>query len=111
VRAAEDPALVDLLAERGLTLEICPGSNVALGIYPRLADHPIATLRRAGVPVTVSTDDPPFFHTDMVREYTGLARTFGWDEDVFAEINRTALDAAFCDETTRAAVKTRLEAT
>ena len=55
----------------------------------------------AGVRVTVSTDDPPFFHTTMTREYEMLAATFGWAEDEFAQINRWAADAAFCDEHTR----------
>ncbi|SMX38097.1 adenosine deaminase [Maliponia aquimaris] len=109
VRAAPDLATVDMLAEREITLEVCPGSNVFLGVYPTLKDHPIDRLRDRGVRVTVSTDDPPFFHTTMRQEYLGLAKTFGWDEEVFADINRTALDAAFCDAATREAVKKRLE--
>ncbi|MCE0505141.1 adenosine deaminase [Roseivivax sp. GX 12232] len=109
VRAAEDPALVEQLAEAGICLEVCPGSNVALGVYKRLADHPIARLRRAGVPVTVSTDDPPFFHTTMRDEYVNLARCFGWHAEDFTTLNRTALAHAFCDETTRAAIAKRLD--
>ncbi|MHA6347697.1 adenosine deaminase [Roseivivax sp. CAU 1761] len=109
VRAAEDPALLERLAEEGVTLEVCPGSNVALGVVPDLARHPIARLRAAGVKVTVSTDDPPFFHTDMAAEYRGLARTFGWDASVFRDLNRTALDAAFCDAATKDALKKRLD--
>jgi adenosine deaminase len=109
VRAAEDPALMDDLAERGVTLEVCPGSNVFLGVYDRLADHPIDRLRDRGVKVTVSTDDPPFFHTTMRREYAALARTFGWDDSVFADINRTAMEAAFCDDATRDTILQRLE--
>jgi adenosine deaminase len=110
VRAAEDPALVAILAERGIVLEVCPGSNVALGLYPGWAAHPIARLREAGVPVTISTDDPPFFHTDMEREERELAQAFGWDEADFAEIHCTAARAAFCDPGTRDAVLKRLEA-
>lgn len=109
VRAAPDLAVVDMLAEREITLEVCPGSNVFLGVYPSLGKHPIDMLRKRGVKVTVSTDDPPFFHTTMRKEYLGLARTFGWDEEVFAEINRTALDAAFCDAATKEAVLKKLE--
>ncbi len=109
VRAIEDPELVEELAEHGIVLEVCPGSNVRLGLYPDLAHHPIARLRKAGVPVTVSTDDPPFFHTTMTREYEALHRAFGWEAEDFAEINRTALDAAFCDDETRAAVAKQLE--
>lgn len=109
VRAIGDLAVVDLLAERGITLEVCPGSNVFLGVSPTLAEHPIDQLRKRGVKVTVSTDDPPFFHTTMRDEYLGLAKTFGWDQDLLAEINRTALDAAFCDAETKERVQKRLE--
>lgn len=109
VRAIEDLALVDELAEQGIVLEVCPGSNVVLGVYPSLAKHPIETLRERGVKVTVSTDDPPFFHTTMTREYENLDRVFGWDNAVFHEISETALAAAFCDDATRARVAKRLE--
>jgi len=110
VRAIEDPALVVELAARGTVLEVCPGSNVSLGLYPSYGDHPIAQLRDAGVLVTVSTDDPPFFHTDMTREYEELGQAFGWDAAVFAELNRVALEAAFCDDDTRARIAQKLEA-
>ncbi|WP_371169227.1 adenosine deaminase [Aliiroseovarius sp. 2305UL8-7] len=110
VRAIEDLALVDRLVEEGITLEVCPGSNVFLGVYPDLAAHPIAKLRERGVKVTVSTDDPPFFRTDMVKEYEDLSRQFGWDEGDFKALNLTAADAAFCDDATRARVRKLLEA-
>lgn len=109
VRGHTDLALLDMLAEREITLEVCPGSNVFLGVFPTLKDHPIAKLRDRGVRVTVSTDDPPFFHTTMRREYEDLAQTFQWGEEVFRELNKTALDAAFCDAATREAVLKRLE--
>ncbi|MEM8555977.1 MAG: adenosine deaminase [Pseudomonadota bacterium] len=105
VRAIEDPALVDQLAENGTVLEVCPGSNVALGLYPDWRAHPIEKLHRAGVPVTVSTDDPPFFHTTMTHEFEMLSDAFDLDDGVFAELTRNALNGAFCD----AATKTRLE--
>lgn len=110
VRAIEDLALVDELAERGIVLEVCPGSNVALGLYPNWRSHPIGQLYDRGVKVTVSTDDPPFFHTTMVREFEELNRAFDWDDGVFATLNRTALDAAFCDADTRARIAKLLEA-
>lgn len=102
VRAVEDPKLVRDLAERGIVLEVCPGSNIALGLYPDWSAHPIARLADAGVRVTVSTDDPPFFHTTMRHEYDRLADAFGWGEDEFAQFNRWAAEAAFCDPATRA---------
>ncbi len=111
VRAIEDPDLVHELADREITLEVCPGSNVVLGLFPNFASHPIARLREGGVKVTVSTDDPPFFHTSMRREYEMLNKAFGWGVEDFAALNDTALNAAFCDEETRARVKKRLEKT
>lgn len=111
VRAIEDLALVDDLAEHGTVLECCPGSNVALGIYPAWDRHPIEKLRERGVNVTVSTDDPPFFHTTMANEYARLADAFGWGEEIFGEIAATALDAAFCDAETKEKIAKRLEAT
>ncbi|MCC6006738.1 MAG: adenosine deaminase [Rhodobacteraceae bacterium] len=95
VRAIEDLALVDRLAEQGIVLEVSPGSNVALGLYPSWAAHPIAQLAERGVKVTVSTDDPPFFHTTMTREFDALAKAFGWGAEEFATLNRTALEASF----------------
>ena len=109
VRAIEDPALVERLARDQIVLEVCPGSNVALGVYPDWAGHPIVRLRDAGVPVTVSTDDPPFFHTTMISEYNHLAETFGWDESDFSALNETALAAAFCDTETKDTLRKRLK--
>lgn len=109
VRAIEDLALVDEIAEAGVVLEVCPGSNIALKFWPDIRAHPIETLRERGVKVTVSTDDPPYFHTTMTREFEMLAEGLGWDEGDFDWLNRTALDAAFCDEETRARVGKRLQ--
>lgn len=109
VRAIEDLALVDELAERGVVLEICPGSNIALGLYKDYRAHPIGQLYHREVKVTVSTDDPPFFRTTLPREYEMLHQAFDWDEGVFASLNRTALDAAFCHEDTKAMIVKKLE--
>ncbi|WP_114965856.1 adenosine deaminase [Alkalilacustris brevis] len=109
VRAVEDPALVETLAETGTVLEVCPGSNIALGLYRDWAAHPVARLAEAGVAITLSTDDPPFFRTSLSLEYQRLADAFGWGADRFLEINRTAARAAFCDATTRERILQRLE--
>jgi adenosine deaminase len=109
VRAAEDPALVEELAETGTVLEVCPGSNIALGLFRSWRSHPIGGFFDKGLKVTVSTDDPPFFHTSMTREYDRLADAFGWDDAVFTTLNTTAANAAFCDDDTRAALLRRLE--
>lgn len=111
VRAVEDPRLCEDLAEAGVVLEVCPGSNVALGIYRRIDAHPIETLRARGVKVTVSTDDPPFFHTTMSAEYEALDHAFGWGIEGLMAQARVAADAAFCDPQTKARLLTALEDT
>ena len=102
VRAIEDLALVDRLVEDGIVLEVCPGSNIALGVYPDWQAHPIERLRERGVTVTVSTDDPPFFHTTMAREYEELNRAFGWDEDAFRDLAEASAEAAFSPDAGKA---------
>jgi len=109
-RAIEDMALVEEIAESGIVLELCPGSNVALGIFPSFRKHPIGEMYNRGVKVTISTDDPPFFHTTMEREYIQLHEAFDWDDGVFAKIARTSLDAAFCDADTKTRLLQILEA-
>jgi adenosine deaminase len=109
VRAIEDPELVRRLVAEGVTLEVCPASNLALGLYPTWAAHPVARLRAAGVRVTLSTDDPPYFHTSLTAEYAALAATFGWTPADFVGVNRDALAAAFCDAATRDRLRARLE--
>lgn len=109
-RAIEDMALVEEIAESGIVLELCPGSNVALGIFPSFRKHPIGEMYNRGVKVTINTDDPPFFHTTMEREYVQLHEAFDWDDGVFAKIARTALDAAFCDADTKTRLLKTLEA-
>ena len=96
-RSVEDPRLLDELARRGIVLEVCPGSNVALGIYPDRAAHPLHRLIAAGVRVTLNSDDPPFFNTTLGAEYDAA----GLDAAALRGITRTALEASFADAATR----------
>jgi aminodeoxyfutalosine deaminase len=90
VRAIEDPAVVELLAERGIPIEVSPTSNVRLGVYPSLSAHPFRRLREAGVIATVNSDDPPLFNTTLNDEVLLLHRAFGYD---IAEVDAVLLDA------------------
>ena len=109
-RAAEDPALVSLLAERRIPLEMCPISNVRTGVVRSLSAHPIRTLISAGVLVTVNTDDPKMFDTSLEDEYEGLANELGFTWVELEELNANAVAAAWCpdDEKVRLAERVRL---
>jgi adenosine deaminase len=97
VRAVEDPSLVAELADRGIVLEVCPTSNVALGVFPTYEAHPLGALRAAGVPVTLGSDDPPYFGTTIGREYELAHERLGCSLQDLQEITETALNAAFSD--------------
>lgn len=101
IHVMQDVNLVAECADKGIVFEVCPGSNVVLQAVPDWQSHPIVQMRDAGLKVTVSTDDPPFFHTTMTREFEMLDQTFGWGAADFDALNRTALDAAYCDDETR----------
>jgi adenosine deaminase len=90
VRALESPELVNHLVKHEILLEICPTSNVSLGVAPSFAEHPIQKLREAGVKVCVNSDDPPMFGTTLTDEFRIGMETFGWE---FEEI-QNMLDAA-----------------
>ncbi len=108
VRAAEDQELVAELAERGIVLECCPTSNVALGVYGSYAEHPIPALRTAGVPITLGSDDPPYFGATLAGEYRVAREELGFDDEALREATRTALRAAFVQEDVRAALLGRI---
>ena len=108
VRAIEDPALVERIIAEEIVLELCPGSNVALGLYPDIAGHPFRRLMEAGVRVTTSSDDPPYFGSSIGAEYDWLAEIQGLSEADFDRINRTAITAAFVDEPTRSRLLAKL---
>ena len=106
VRAIEDPALVDELAQRGVVLECCPTSNVVLGVFASYEEHPLGRLAEAGVRITLGSDDPPYFGASIGGEYAIARERLGFDEERLKAITATAIDAAFCDER----VKTELAA-
>lgn len=108
VRAIEDPKLVDQLARREIVLEVCPGSNLALGVFADAAAHPLKRLIEAGCRVTLNSDDPPFFDTSIGREYERAARDFGLGRVDLLRATRNAIDASFADAATKAALRERL---
>ncbi len=110
VRAIEDADLVRRIVGEGIVLEVCPGSNVALGIYADFASHPLPRLLAAGVRATLNSDDPPYFSTSLAREYDEAEHAMGLGRNQLLALTRTAIEAAFVDETTRAGLLRQLSA-
>ena len=98
--AVDDPALCAELIDRGVTLDLCPTSNVQAGIVPSVAAHPLARLHRAGVPVTLSTDDTTVSDITLSEEYGRAISEMGLTLPELWAIDRRALDVAFADAET-----------
>lgn len=94
VRCLEDRAVTAELRDRGIPLEVCPSSNVCLGVVPSLADHPLPHLLAAGLVVTINSDDPPLFDTTLTDELTRCADAFGFTADNLIAFTQSAARAA-----------------
>jgi adenosine deaminase len=95
VRCVEDPGLLEYLVEQRIPLEVCPTSNIALGVYPSLAEHPLPRLVQAGAVVTINTDTPAIFGTTLTAEAQLLRTEFGLSDSAAEQILQNAVDASF----------------
>ena len=96
------------LAADKIALTVCPLSNLKLRIVPDLRQHNLARLLRAGLCVTLNSDDPPFFHTSLAKEYEVASSVMGFSDAEILGMTRTAIEAAFVDEPTRQRLLLRL---
>ncbi|MEV5611651.1 adenosine deaminase [Streptomyces sp. NPDC052225] len=96
--SAQDPKLLAHLAEHGIPLEVCPTSNIATRAVRTLEEHPLKQFVDAGVTVTINSDDPPMFSTDLNTEYGVAARLLGLDERGLADLAKNAVRASFLDK-------------
>ncbi len=108
--AIDDLALCDELIARGIGLDLAPTSNYQAGVVPSLAEHPLARLHRAGVPVTLSTDDTTVSDITLTEEFARAVSVIGLTLPELWAINRHALDVAFADEETLAPLRDRFDA-
>ena len=110
VRVTEDGGLIDRLRRERVPLEVCPSSNVCLGLYPDVAHHAFDRLRRAGLELSVNTDDPALFGTTMTRELLALRDAFGYTPEELAGFTLAAVRHAFLPPAEKEALAARLRA-
>lgn len=110
VRASESPDTVKMLRDQGIVLEVCPSSNVCLDVVTDIQSHPLGALHAAGVTVTLNSDDPPFFFTDIGQEYALANEHHGFSIPDLLDVTRTAITAGFTDDTTKQACLARVDA-
>ncbi|GGD16278.1 adenosine deaminase [Nocardioides daphniae] len=108
--AAQDPVLLEYLAEHRIPLEVCPTSNVATRAVDSLDAHPLRTFRDAGVVVSINSDDPPMFDTDLNTEYEVAADMLDLDERGVADLAVAAVDASFATEHLKSELRAEIDA-
>lgn len=108
VRAIESPEAMARIKDQGIVLEVCPGSNIALGLYPDITSHPLPTLMEQGIICTLSSDDPPYFHTSLGNEYEMAKNIMGLDDVELLRLTRNSIEAAFVSDDVKQALLRRL---
>lgn len=110
VAAIHDPALLRRLIRDQVGLDVCPTSNVAIGLFPSLEAHPAATFWRDGVNMTISSDDPPFFNTTLTDELRHVVGLAGLSRADLLELQRRAVRNSFAAPDVKAALQAELDA-
>lgn len=94
VRSAEDPRVLEMVAESGVALEVCPGSNVALGVYATAAEVPLRAIVDAGIPVALGADDPLLFGSRLVAQYESAREALGFSDEELARLALGSVEAS-----------------
>ena len=103
VRAVEDPRVLGLLVDREIALEVCPASNVSLGVYHHIEDVPLRTLVATGARIALGADDPLLFGSRLVAQYEAARTGHGFDDDELAELARASVRASRASASSKAA--------
>jgi aminodeoxyfutalosine deaminase len=109
--SAQDPALLEHLAEHRIPLEVCPSSNIATRAVATLEEHPLRAFVEAGVVVTINSDDPSMFGTSLNREYAIAADLLDLDESGLAGLARTAVEVSFAPDDVKTRILAEIDAT
>jgi adenosine deaminase len=94
VRSAEDPEVLARLVDSGVALEVCPASNVALGVYPTMSEVPLRVLVDAGATIALGADDPLLFGPRLAEQYRAAREVHGFDDTVLAGLARGSIAAS-----------------
>ena len=110
VQAIEDPELVKYLAKQQIPLTVCPISNIELKVFPQMSAHPLPALIEAGCLVTINSDDPPMFDTDMTHDLFAITETFGFDVAQIERFARNSFQATFMSNEEKTLYLSRFDA-
>ncbi len=110
VHAMSDVILMRELKERNIALELCPTSNIQFGLFQNIHQHPLPTFLKAGINISINSDDPPFMKTNVAREYHLVQKAFDYTDDTMLSITKMAIESAFVDPKTKQQLLNELHA-
>lgn len=102
VAAIQSPSLMSMLRDRGIALEICPTSNLVFGVFNSINQHPFAEFLKAGIAVSINSDDPPFVHTTVAREYKVVQDAYHYSDQEMNAVTCMAIQSSFADDHVKA---------
>ena len=108
VAAIQSPKTLAMLKDLNIALELCPSSNVKLGLFQSIAHHPFQKLQQAGIAISINSDDPPFMNTNMGLEYQHVQKTFNYSDEQINAITLMAIEHAFSDDMTKQKLKRKV---
>lgn len=101
VNSIYSPETMAMVKDKGIALEVCPTSNIFLGLFKNMADHPLPKFYEAGIKISINSDDPPFMSTTLAQEYQRVQEAYQYSDETMNKITTMAIEAAFVDEKTK----------
>lgn len=101
VNAIHSPETMARVKDKGIALELCPTSNIFLGLFKDMASHPLPRFYDAGIQISINSDDPPFMSTTLATEYQRVQAAYNYSDETMNKVTIMAINAAFVDEKTR----------
>ena len=101
VNCIHAPEVMAMVLDRGIALEVCPTSNIFLGLFKDMQSHPFPQFLEAGIKISINSDDPPFMSTTLAQEYQRVQEAYQYSDEIMNKITTMAIEAAFVDEPTR----------
>lgn len=108
VQVIHSPETIERLKDQNIALELCPSSNIKLGLFNDFASHPFPTLLESGIKVSLNSDDPPFMKTTLAKEYELTQKAYHYSDETMNSITAMAIDCAFVDEETKRTLNAKL---
>ncbi|PWY56997.1 adenosine deaminase [Legionella qingyii] len=108
VNSIYSPDTIAMVKDRNITLEICPTSNIFLGLFKDMNEHPLPRFYDEGIKISINSDDPPFMNTTLGQEYQRVQKSYSYSDEIMNAITRMAIESAFVDEKTKAELLARI---